>query len=553
MTNLTADTVFINGRIHTMDREQPVVEAMAVENGRIVAIGASADLDALIKSDTKRVDLNDRMVMPGIIDAHCHPVKGAIATLFTARIGFTDDLDTITEIVSRSVKNSKSREWIIGGRWGSGLFDRPSDFSPRDWLDNIVSGQPVYLRDDSGHNGVANSSALAALGIDRDTPDPAGGRIVREADGVTPNGLLLEQADVEARARIPDWTAEQYRAGVREMMRIAHGFGVVGVNDADASEALLKAYHSADQDGELKVYVAASITTPYGARSKPLDYDQLELLRDTYASERVETRFVKIYEDGVPTTARTAAMLKPYLPGEGFDADHDGWLHVDETTLTNDIAELESRGFTVKIHTAGDRSVRVALNAIERAHEISGRNDLRHELAHAGFVDETDIPRFASLNTVADLSPYIWYPSPINDSVVNALGERGRQYWPIRDLLDTNAPVLTGSDWPAAVASMDPWIGIETMVTRRSPGEKSGPKLWGEQAINLERVLSMFTLDSARALKRDHQTGSLIQGKSADFIVLDRNLFAIESCEIAATQVLETWFEGDCVFRKGEN
>ncbi|MEM7542436.1 MAG: amidohydrolase [Pseudomonadota bacterium] len=544
-----AGTVFLNGRIYTMDPTQPLVEALAIDDGKIQAVGTSEEIARFINAETQPIDLAGRMAMPGLIDAHCHPVKGAIALLFTARIAFSDDLDAIARIISAAAQQADPTQWIIGGRWGSGLFDGLTDQTPRAWLDKVVATQPVYLRDDSGHNGCANSAALAALGIDGDTNDPAGGRIVRAADGTTPNGLLLEQADVEARARIPDWTSDQYRAGVQEMMRIAHGFGIVGVNDADATEPLLNAYQTTDRDGGLQLYVAASISTPYGARSTPLDYAHIESLCDNYASEHVDTRFVKIYEDGVPTSARTAAMLSPYLAGDGFAADHDGWLHVDEETLTQDIAALEARGFTVKLHTAGDRSVRVALNAIERAHAISGREDLRHELAHAGFVDDADIPRFAALNAVADLSPYIWFPSPLNDSVVTALGERGRRYWPIRDLLETGAPVLTGSDWPAAVASMDPWIGIETMVTRKPPGEESGPTLWGTQAIGLTRVLSMFTLESARALRRDHQTGSLEAGKSADLIVLNQNLFDIEPWQISATRVLETWFEGQRVFK----
>ena len=551
----SVDTAFTNGRIHTMDSNVPVAEALAVDAGRIVAVGTTKEISRLVNKNTRCIELGGKMVMPGLIDAHCHPVKGAIAALYTARIAFTDTLDTIANIVADAAAEAEAEagQWLIGGRWGSGLFDNGLDVSPRIWLDNIVSDRPVYLRDDSGHNACANSAALAALGIDRHTPDPGGGRIVRESDGVTPNGLLLEQADVDARARIPDWSAAQYLAGVREMMRIAHGFGIVGINDADASESLLKAYQATDVAGELDIYVAASITTPYGARSEPLNYTHLEQLRDEFASPHVDTRFVKIYEDGVPTTARTAAMLSPYLPGDGFDDTHDGWLHVDEETLTNDIRELESRGFTVKMHTAGDRSVQVALNAIERAHQLSGRKDLRHELAHAGFIAEQDVPRFAKLNAVADLSPYIWYPSPLNDSVVSALGERGRHYWPIQDLLAAQAPVLTGSDWPAAVASMDPWIGIETMVTRKPPGAKDGPALWASQAVTLDRVLKMFTLDGARALRRATDTGSLVVGKSADLIVLDRDLFAVPHWEIAGTQVLQTWFEGRLVYERPDS
>ena len=202
----SADTVFINGKIYTMDGDLPRAEAIAVNNGRISAVGTTIEIADRIATDTHCVDLGGRMVMPGLIDAHCHPVKGAIANLFTAKIAFSDTIDTVAAIVDDAAKNTPPGKWIIGGRWGSGLFDGASLSSPREWLDRITTAHPVYLRDDSGHNGCANSAALAALGIGKTSEDPPGGKIVREADELTPNGLLLEQADVDARAQIPDWT-----------------------------------------------------------------------------------------------------------------------------------------------------------------------------------------------------------------------------------------------------------------------------------------------------------------------------------------------------------
>jgi hypothetical protein len=243
-------------------------------------------------------------------------------------------------------------------------------------------------------------------------------------------------------------------------------------------------------------------------------------------------------------------MLAPYQPHEKFPDDFCGLLHVDEATLANDIGELEKRGFTVKLHTAGDRAVRTALNAIERAHATSGRSDLRHELAHAGFIDPADIPRFKRLNVVADLSPYLWYPAPIMRSIHQALGDRSEHYWPIRDLLDAGAPLLAGSDWPAAVASMDPWIGVAAMVTRRDPCGNSPVALWPEQAISLEQALRIFTIDGARALRREAETGSLKVGKSADLIVLGQNLFDIEAHEISHSVVEMTWFAGEVVYHR---
>jgi predicted amidohydrolase YtcJ len=243
-------------------------------------------------------------------------------------------------------------------------------------------------------------------------------------------------------------------------------------------------------------------------------------------------------------------MLTPYLPHENFPDDFTGLLHVDEETLTQDLSELEKRGFTVKLHTAGDRAVHVSLNAIEKAHVVSGRADLRHELSHAGFVTPSDIPRFHQLNAVADLSPYVWFPSPIIQSVLDAVGERGKWYWPNRDLLEASAPMLAGSDWPAAVPSLDPWIGIESMITRHDPRDETPGALWSEQALSLEQTLQIFTIEGAKALCLEAETGSLKVGKSADMIVLEQNLFSIALDTIADTKVDMTLFAGNIVHQK---
>ncbi len=532
-----------------MDPARPRVGAVALSCGKISACGEPNAVLALREAQTEVVELGGRLAMPGLVDGHAHPTKGALAELFSCKFPFSAEPSEIAEAVTAFIASYPGDSWVVGGRFGSGFFERNTIASPRAWLDGISEGRPVYLRDDSGHNGWANTEALVRLGIDRRTVDPIGGRVARDGSG-EPTGLLLEQADADARAKIPDWSADQYRAAVIAMTKIANRFGITGVVDAYATEPLLRAYHAVDASDDLTLYVTASLSTPFGHRETPLDYERLEALRDRYASSRVDTRFAKIYQDGVPTGARTAAMLEPYLPAEGQPDGFRGQLHVGEEVLSRDIAELERRGFTVKLHTAGDRSVRVALDAIEAAHGATGRRDLRHELAHAGLIDPLDLPRFAALNVVADLSPYLWHPSPVLDSIRSAIGPRADCYWPIRSLLESGAPLLAGSDWPAAVASMDPWVGIEAMVTRRDPTGQSTGALGPEQALTLEETLAIFTRDGARAMRREEMTGSIEVGKSADLIVLDRDLFAVPPTEISASRVDLTFFEGEIVYRR---
>lgn len=546
--NHAADFVLTGAAVVTMDPAQPRAGALAVRDGVIVAVGNESDIEAWCGARTRRMHCAGATVMPGLVDGHCHPVKGAVADLFSAKFAFDADADAIAAAVTARITDSEPETWIIGGRWDSSFFDNAGIESPRHWLDRLSTSHAIYLRDDTGHNCWVNSSALARAGITADSVDPPGGRIGRDAAGREPNGLLYGAAESAVRRVVPDWTPAQYDAGVDEMSHRAHAFGITAITDADASVPLLAAYQRADAAGRLGLHVVACLSTPYGPREVPLDYAGLAALRDRFRSPRLDTRWAKIYLDGVPTAARTAAMLAPYQPHADFADDCSGSVHVEEALLAADIAELERLGFTVKLHTAGDRAVRVSLNAIEQAHVRSGRSDLRHELAHAGFVAAEDIPRFAAVNAAADLSPYLWFPAPVHNSVREALGERADRYWPLRDMLDAGVTMFTGSDWPAAVRSMDPWPGIEGMVTRRAPGDASGAGLWPQQALTLVESLHLFTRGGARAQRRDHLSGSLSAGKVADLIVLDRDLFAVPPQALAATRVRQTFVAGELVY-----
>lgn len=538
------DLILTNGAIYTVDPAKPWVEAVAIENGRYSALGSNAEIARLAGKNTRVIDLGGRMAMPGLTDAHAHPVQGAVGLLYMCNFPFTATPDDIAATIAKCVAANPRAEWIIGGQWDSGFFDRFKIDSPRAFLDKVSGGKAIYLSDDSGHNGWVNSRALELAGITAQTPDPASGTIVRLADG-SPSGVLLEAANPLVEKVIPPRPPEQLDAAVREAARLANGYGITAFKDAMVSEPVLAAFQRVDNKGQLTVHAATALLTPYEHRTAPLDVATFAKLRDTYAAPHVHTNFVKVFMDGVPTASRTAAMLSPYVHAEGFPDHYTGMLHVDPAVLKQDMVALDKAGFTVKIHTAGDRSVRVALDAIEAARTANGPSDRRHELAHAGYVDDADLPRFKSLNAVADLSPYIFAPSPIIDSVIGAVGKRGEHYWPVRDLLSSGAPVLAGSDWPSAVPSINPWPGIEQLVTRADPdGQRPGTTLWGEQAITLTETLRIFTHDNARALRLDDRTGTIARGKSADLIVLDRHLFKISPADISETQVVLTLFEG---------
>lgn len=547
----SAELILRGGVIHTVSADLPGAEAIVITGKDIVFVGSDEDAEAYIGPQTEIVELEGHLVLPGLVDAHLHPLGGAVKELYQCNFPFSADPEEIRRTVADCVEERPGAEWITGGQWDSGFFERFEMESPRSFLDEVSGAAAVFLSDDSGHNGWANSKALELAGVFAETPDPTGGTIARETDG-TPNGILLETAQGLAYAVIPKYSDEQFVEAARWFSDYANAFGITAAKAAAIEEDEMAGFVAVDKVGALNVHMATSIRTPYGHRVEPLDYDDIDRIRDTYASEHVHTGFVKIFLDGVPTPARTAAMLDPYLPDEAHGENFTGGdLHVGLETLAADLIELDKRGYTVKMHAAGDRSVQVGLNAIEVARKSLGNSEKRHELAHAGYIHPDDVSRFAELNAVADLCPILWHPSPIIDAVISAIGkERGEQYWPTRDLLDANAPILAGSDWPSAVPDANPWPGVEAFVTRRDPRGDAEGTLWPEQAITLEEAIEIYTIHGARAMKMEDRIGSIEAGKLADFIVLERNIFEIPIDEVADTQIRQTYFEGKLVYEK---
>ena len=522
---VSADLLVLNGRIYTGTQET-WADAMAIQDGRIVFVGNTRDAEQHRGPSTRTLDLEGRMAMPGIIDAHIHPVWGMLSELFQCRFEFSATPEEVKQTVANCVAQQTDQTWIQGGQWDSGFFERFELKSPRSYLDEVSGDKAVFLKDDSGHNAWANSKALEIAGITKDTQDPPGGVIVRDENG-EPNGVLLETAAKLFTSILPKSSSKQIDQATEAFAAYAHAYGITGVKPAAIRERHIAGFQRVDLAGQLNLHVATAIRTQEGSRDTPLNYGDLERIRDQYRSPNVNTAFIKLFLDGIPTTARTAGMLAPYAPEiPGGKTTDGGALLIGTNALATDLIELDKRGFTVKIHTAGDRSVRVALDAIEQTRKQNGNQTYRHELAHAGYVSDRDIPRFKALNAVPDFSPILWHPSPIIENVLLAVGKkRGEEYWPIKSLLETGTYVLAGSDWPSAVPDANPWVGIEAFVTRKDPRSNGEKALWAAEKISLDQALSIYTQHGAYALRLGDETGSLSVGKLGDFIVLNQNLF----------------------------
>jgi predicted amidohydrolase YtcJ len=272
--------------------------------------------------------------------------------------------------------------------------------------------------------------------------------------------------------------------------------------------------------------------------------------RNLFARERIRPDCVKIFLDGVPTDGHTAAMLEPYadsVAGRRDDASRYGLLLVKQDVLNAAVTRFDSMGLTVKFHAAGDAAVRAGLNAIAAARAANGFSAQMHDVGHCTFVSKEDIARARGIAATFEVSPYLWGPTPINDSITAAVGpELIQRVWPVREMIDSGALVVPGSDW-SVVPSVNPWVGIETLVTREIPGGSIRSFGKGE-AISVAEAMDLFTVNAARQERTANQVGRLDLGMLADMIVVDQDPYAVAPTRLHDTHVRMTFINGEKVY-----
>ncbi|TPI53229.1 amidohydrolase [Mesorhizobium sp. B3-1-7] len=553
MPDRSADLVFTNGRIYTLDRKRPWASAVAVKGGRIVAVGEGADVAALMGSATRVVDLKGAMMMPGIVDVHAHLMMGGQAELFEMRFPPTASFETLIARVGEAAAKAPEGSWIIGGQWGSDLLPKLNRLEALAALDRVSQGRPVMLRDDTYHNRWVNSQALGLAGLSASSPDPEKGTIGRDPATGALTGMMIESAAgiIERTiAQSGHYTEEMDRAAMARSIATLNSYGVTAFLDAAAMQPILAALKGLDDRGELTAWSVSAMPAVEPSFMFGIAGDELIALREQYRGVHAKPDFVKIFLDGVPG-ARTAAFHEPYTKDPVLGCCFRGSTIVTVPELIRWIGKCEKLGLGVKIHCAGDAAVSQALDAIDVARSFNGPTKLKHHIAHASYIAPHDIARFAELGVVADLSPFLWYPTSFLEGHKQTMGEaRALRFWPNKDLLAAGALLAGGSDWPV-MPNPDPWDGIEGLVTRRNPsGEFPGASLWPEQAIDIATALEIFTINSARAIGLAETVGSIEIGKSADLIVLDRNVLETPAEDLADTKVLTTWFEGRVVYER---
>ncbi|MGZ9720441.1 amidohydrolase [Rhizobium miluonense] len=546
-----ADLILINGRIYTVEPSQPWAEALAIKNGRILAVGNRADIEALKGPETRVVDLAGKMAMPGFIDVHNHIMMGGQAELFETQIPAGASIEAICAHVRKQAEIARHGQWIVANQWGADMITAINSEASLGKLDEASLGHPVLLRDETMHNRWVNSEAMRLAGISNNQPDPPQGSFGRDPVTGRLTGLLVESASgIVERTAAEAFTEEMGEAAVARAIETVNSYGVTAFQDAASVLPILKALKNLDVKGRLTAWAVTSLPLIEPSFMFGLSGDALLALRDEYRTEHVKPNFTKIFLDGVPG-ARTAAFHDAYVADAAHPHGYRGEVLVSYPDLVRQIDKSEKLGMGLKIHCAGDHSVTEMLDAVEAVRHFNGPTDIKHHIAHASYLRDEDISRFAALGVVADLCPMIWYPTTFLEGHKEVMGEeRATRFWPIASMKATGALLAGGSDWPV-IPIPDPWNGIEGMVTRQNPsGAFPGVSLWAEQAIDLASAIEIYTLNSAKAMRLDNEAGSLVAGKSADIIVLDQNVFEVPADQIADTKVLTTYFAGEPVYQR---
>ena len=543
-------TVVLGARVHTMDPVSGLAEAFGVADGVFTVVGSRVDVLRWAPADAEVIDLGGAAVLPGLLDTHVHHNMAGEAELRELRVAPTDPVDAIIAAVAERVANTED-EWVVGGNWGSTLFQELSRSEPLARLDAVSGDRPVLLADDSHHNRWANTAALRATGVLDLLEDPQGGCVVRDADG-RPTGLLVEAAGASAErarqrlvSRSPVQTAEASATAIRQL----NAWGITTFQDAAVDEPVMAGLALLDREQRLTARVVSSLLVNDPIFGVAKVGTPLLAAREQYRTTHHLPSFVKIFLDGVPTSF-TAAFLEPYAYSDAHGGHHHGSTLFDPEQLDDVFEDVAVAGLGIKVHCTGDASVRVTLDATARLRS-NGHTDTIVQVAHTAFVHDDDLPRFAELGVVAEVSPFLWAPGVIPTEVLRCIppGLSGAMH-PHRSLLDAGAQLAAGSDWPVADTA-NPWWGIHGLVTRTDPAGVFPGALVAGQAISLHEAVEAFTVTAAAAMGLGDVAGRIAPGLSADFVVLDRDPFEIAPADLRHVTAAQTWFAGGRVHAVG--
>jgi hypothetical protein len=537
MASAQADTVIVNANGYTLNAKGDLIQFAALafdDQGKVLAVGTAAEVAAKAPG-ARQVDMGGRTVLPGLIDAHGH-VFGLGQMLTQLDLSATTSLPDALKAIGDYAKANPGQGWLRGRGWNQenwklGRFPTAAD------VDAVVSDRPVWFERVDGHAGWANSRALAAAGITDKTPDPAGGKIMRDANGKA-TGVLVDAAKELVAKVLPAQTEAEGRKvldrALAEMARV----GLTGAHDAGLGVAEDRLYRAYADQGKLTARIYGMIGGTQGdfdalAKNGPLK---------TYGKDMYALRAVKLYSDGA-LGSRGAALIKPYS-----DEPHShGLLFYKTAEMDAMMKKAMARGYQVNVHAIGDAGNHQILDIYQKELGATKSAAQRHRIEHAQVVTQADIVRFKTLGIIPSMQPtHATSDKNMAESRVGPERIKGAYAW--RSFLHQGSRIACGSDFP--VESPNPFFGIHAAVTRQDSSGQPIAGWYPNQAMSLKEAFRCFTLDAAYAGHAENSLGSLEPGKWADFIVIDQDLFKVSPYDIYKTGVLQTWVAGKAVYQK---
>jgi predicted amidohydrolase YtcJ len=532
-----AATVIDNANGYTLNDKNALVRFSSLafdDKGRIIATG-SAKAVAAKAPGARHIDAGGKTLLPGLIDAHGH-IFGLGDMLAQLDLVPTTSLADAQKAIAAYGAANPKHSWIIGRGWNQEIW-KLGRFPTAQELDSVAGDRPAWLRRVDGHAGWANSRALDLAGIKNDTPDPAGGKIMRDASGKA-TGVLVDAAMSLVDRVMPRTGEAEARAALDGALKQMASMGLTSVHDAGIGVGNDRLYRDYADHGKLTARVYAMIggvDAEFDALSKngPLN---------SYANDMYALRSVKLYSDGA-LGSRGAAMMAPYSD----EPASRGLLFQKDEAMLALMDKAMARGYQVNVHAIGDGGNHQVLDAYQKLIKKYHNVGLRHRIEHAQVVDLKDIKRFASLGIVPSMQP-THATSDMNMAEQRVGAERIKGAYAWRTFLNQKSRIACGSDFP--VEASNPFFGIHAAVTRQDAKGQPAGGWYANQALTVKEALRCFTLDAAYAGHQEKSIGSLEKGKWADFIIVDRDIFTAPASSLHETAVLQTWVAGRQVFEK---
>jgi hypothetical protein len=562
--------VLTNAYVYTVNKNQAVAEAVAIESGRIIYVGDSEGALQYVDKTTNVIDLEGRMLMPGINDGHLHFL--ALGTTLLCSLNYEAlTMAMVVERISACIEQSSETtedSLLTVSNWAWQKVQPAGAIYSKDDLDKIPTRRPIAVRATNTHVTLVNSAALKLAGITDDTPDPVGGKIQRDEKGVA-SGVLVDAAQQLVLTYTTPMTTDQTSQAVKGAIKLMNTKGATSFMEAGASESSMQAVRALKQADELTIRANFSIEVkPTEAKDPHAVLTRVGALKKTFSdpellpSPGMRIGTLKLFVDGdFMSPSLRGAFLEPYVQNLGSEEQavwestgNYGVMYFPGTLLTPLMQLVDEQGWQIHGHVNGDRAIRSVLDSVEKVQMTNdtgeASNNRRHTFTHLLLIDNEDIPRFSKLGVIPSMS--LQWPQRDEyhlDLTAPFIGpERFARIYATRPLIESGARIAYGSDAP--VDPLNYWYAMEIAVTRNGEGhgKYAGP-LNANYSATLEQAIEIFTINSAYQLKQEQQSGSLEVGKFADMIVLDRNLFEIPITDVSETRVLMTMVGGAIVHR----